>query len=194
MGRNALLCLLIFGLLLLNGCDSKNANNNKTESPQSSVTSNQTLYWIELQGRFNTKDLDRAQKEIPFKIILPSYLPNNQQNYNLPDIEGPLSVSQDNNIEVYVRYVVDCGNNLQGLLKISEINYELTLGNPESDPDLEAIKINNMTVIKTKDDWSSGMTYYYSFNSNDIYYIVVTHDIPVEETNKVVESIIKQIE
>ena len=167
-------------LLMISGCSSQ-------------------LKWTEYEGIFATKDFERAQKEIPFTIILPTYLPYDQQDDNIPDIQGPLKDFQDHErIKVTVAYSVDIQKEKRGLILIYECNYIVSLVDDENDsdvyeynPDLELITIGNIPVIKTKDDWSSD-THYYNFNSNNIYYLVEIHDIPVKECNKVVESMINQ--
>jgi hypothetical protein len=153
-----------------------------------------TPYWEENENRFNTNDSERAQKDIPFPIIIPTYLPRNNPKKVLPDIEGPLSQFQDgNNIEIIIRYSLDIGNYLPGAIMASESNFAYSLGEPVLDPDLELIEIEGIPVVKTKDDFSGGSDAYYSFNSKDIYYNVETHGIPNEESNEIVESMVNQI-
>ncbi len=82
--------LVIIATILLYGCNSQVNPDNGPPSISPPSTSNQTLFWKELQGRFYTKDLARAQKEIPFPILLPTYLPDNEYDIYLPDIDGPL--------------------------------------------------------------------------------------------------------
>jgi len=158
-----------------------------------------TPYWEENENRFNTNDLARAQKEIPFPIIIPTYLPKNNPKKVFPDIEGPLSRFQDeNNIEIIIRYGLDIGNYLPGAVMIYESNCEsyhgFSTGDTEYDPDLEQIEIERILVVKTKDNFSAGFDAYYSYNSEDIYYNVETHGIPNEESNKIVESMVKQLD
>ena len=152
-----------------------------------------TPYWEENENRFNTNDLARAQKEIPFTIILPTYFPEDSRK-KIPDIEGPLSqFQQDDKIEVRIMYDLYPGDNLSGIIIIDETNYASSLGDPELNPELERKIIEGISVVKTKDDWSPGRDAYYSFNSKDIYYNVETHGITNEESFKIVESMIKQI-
>ena len=152
------------------------------------------LAWEEFQGCFYTTDLDRAQGEIPFTILLPTYLPDSEQKTIRPSIDGPLAQFQsDNEIEVNVKYGFDLGYDLPGIILITESNYPLSLGDPELNPELERVEIEGISIIKTKEDWSPGSDAYYSFSSNNIYYVVEIHNLPNEESNKIVNSMIIQI-
>jgi hypothetical protein len=189
-----ILILVIFTLILF-GCNSQINPDNSLASISPSATSNETLVWMELQGRFYTKDLARAQKEIPFTIILPTYLPDNKHEVYLPDIDGPLSeLRNDNEIEVNIKYGFNLGHELPGIIIITESNYISSLGDPELNPELEQVEIQGISVRKTKDDWSPGSDAYYSFNSKNIYYVVETHNLPNEESNKIIESMIAQLD
>ena len=115
--------------------------------------SQMNLAWEEFQGRFYTTDLDRAQEEIPFTILLPTYLPDNEQKTILPSIDGPLAQFQsDNEIEVNVKYGFDLGYDWPGIILITESDFPSSLGDPELDPELERVEIEGISVVKTKDD------------------------------------------
>jgi len=151
-----------------------------------------TPYWIESENRFYTKDINKAQKEISFIIILPTYLPENNKN-NLPEIEGPLKRFQDNDeIEIIIRYGINIGKNYPGAIVIYERNYGYSMGEITLDHEEELIEIEGISVIRTKEEWSE-FDAYYSFNSKSIYYKVEIHGIPNEESYKIVESIIGQL-
>jgi hypothetical protein len=185
------LCYLAFIMLVLTisffGCKSHIA----------------TFYWEEHENQFNTNDLTRARKEIPFPIVIPTYSPENTTKEIFPDIEGPIKQFQgENNIEIIIRYGLDLGNKLHAAVMIYESNFASSLGDPELNLDLELIEIEGVTVIKTKDDFSAGLDSYYSFNSKGIYYNfemhyfyynVETHYLPNKEAYKIVESMIVQI-
>ena len=59
--------------------------------------------WIEYEGQFATKDFKKAQDEIPFTIIMPTYLPYSQQDESIADIQGPLKEYQGDEIETKVK-------------------------------------------------------------------------------------------
>ena len=156
------------------------------------LTGSGSLYWIEVQGRFSTNDLAKAQAEIPFNIVLPTYIPDERKDFLLPHIEGPLYVSSNDNIEIIIRYPLYLGNDIPSHVFITERNSHISLGDPEVNPQLELIEIDGKSVTKTRDDWGSGYGAYFSFSSNNIYFIVETLNLPTEEAMKVVKSLIQQ--
>ena len=184
---------MIIATILFCGCNSKVDSDNDTTSASPPSTSDQTLFWQEIQGHFSTRDIARAQKEIPFIIILPSYLPEDSQN-RIPGIQGTLkSFQEGERIGVEIMYALYPETILSGVIVIRENNYGISIGDPESDHDLELVEIKGISVVKTKDDWSPPIENWYCFNSKDIYYLVELHGLPNEESYKIVESMIIQI-
>ena len=158
-----------------------------------STACNRDTYWIESQGRFFTDDLARAQAKIPFTILLPTYFPDNTDHVP-PMIDGPLD-SNDNRIEVNIKYLLYLSDGISCPVIISESNYPSSLGDPELNPDLELIEIDGKQVIKTKDNFSpEDEGAYFSFKIEDIYIVVETRYLPVEEAKKIVESMIQPME
>lgn len=188
-----LLILLCFVILLHHGCRAETGSDNTSPSTPSSAA-NESIYWTEQEGRFYTNDLARAQAEIPFPIVLPTYIPDKRQDTPPPGIDGPLRTGRDDNeIVVHIKYGFYLGQELLGYIMITESNYPYSLGDPEINLELERIEIEGMFVVKTKDSWSPGFDAYYSFDSNNISYIVETHNLPNEESGKIVESMLNQI-
>jgi hypothetical protein len=186
-----LVFLLVMSLGFLFGCSQMHPIISST-SDVTSNTSNTTLPWIEYQGHYYTKNLEKAQRETPFPILLPSYLPNMEHKVYLPDIDGPLKQNQKGGIEINITYNLKLGSK-PGILIIHESTNSSSLGDVDLNPDLEQIKIQGISVVKTRDDWSPDTDAYYSFNSNNIYYTVETHYLQNDESNKIVESMIKQL-
>jgi hypothetical protein len=184
--------LLSICMVFFCGCSQINPINNTT-STLPSTTLNETVQWMEYQGRFYTKDLERAQKEIPFNILLPTYLPNMKQNTYLPDIDGPLCQSQMDGVTVNIIYKLNPGHGNPEILIIHESDNSMSLGELEVNPDLEQVEIQGISVVKTKDNWSPDTDVYFSFNSQSIFYIVETHYVSNEESYKIVESMIRQL-
>ena len=162
----------------------------------SSTTTNEDLFWMEHEGYFYTTDLDRAQENIPFTILLPEYMPGGGQNIPIPQIDGPLKESQDDieGVEINIEYAINIGDDLPALIIIHECNSSCGIGEPEVDPELEQVMIKGIQVIKTKDEWSPGTDTYYSFNANNIYYVIEMHNLPDDESFMIVESMIIQLE
>ncbi len=187
-----LLILLCFIILLYHGCRVETGSDNTSPSTPSS-TANEPIYWTEQEGRFYTNDLPRAQAETPFPIVLPTYIPDKRQD-TPPGIDGSLRpYGKDGEIEVRIRYAIYISREVTGYMIITESNYPYFREDPETNPELERIEIEGISVVKTKDDWSPGSDAYYGFNSNNIFYFVETHNLSNKESNKIVESMLAQI-
>ena len=155
---------------------------------QNHSTPNVSLDWNELQGKFITKNLDRAQSVIPFTIILPTYLPE-ELTEELPDIKGPLlDYRKSNEIEVHIYYLFPVDTGLPGII-IEERNHHLAL----ADSEIVQIEINGTEVYKTTGDFVLGPGVWFNFNYNNIYYLVEIYNLTYEESVKIVESMINQL-
>lgn len=189
-----LLMLLCFTTFLYHGCCAETGVDNTSPSTPPPAA-NGSIYWMEAQGRFCTNDLARAQAEIPFTILLPTYIPDKREDAPLPQIEGPLRISSsDNEIEVIIRYLVYLGSDIPGHVFITERNSPISLGDPELDPELELIEICGKQVVKTEGNFALGPGVWFSFNLDNIYFVVEVYNLPTEEAVKVVESLIEQAE
>lgn len=159
-------------------------------APPSSA--NEVLYWAEVQGRFYTKNLTRAQEEIPFSIAIPGYLPGKPKNTLLPDIAGPLKeYQQDPEVRIHILYVIDLGNEARGTIEIEESNFPVIPPDPKLNSIVEHVRIAGETVVKVSDNPESLQFF---FNRNGIYIFVESHNLADEEVLKVVESMIQQTE
>lgn len=174
--KKTLKCFMFVTIILLIsfiGCDGK------TEK----------LPWEESFGRFYTKDITRAQKEIPFQILLPTYIPNGQKNSIIPQLTGPLRQYQyDGKVEINILYLVKLDNGVVGTISINESNYPVLPGDPSINPGLESIEINEKVVIR---EGNPPDTIYYYFTQNNIYFVTIFYDFPSAEALKVIESMIK---
>ncbi len=193
------LFLAIIAAIFLYGCHySKNTINISDNNNSSLPADWKNAPWIEIDNRFDTSVLSRAQEQIPFPIILPNYHPENGQVISLPYIEGPLKQFQEeNHVEIIIRFSIILSSTSSVGIMISESNYASSLGEPELNPELEKIEIVGMPVIKTRDDWSISDVYY-SFDSRNTYYNLEAHFLPNKESVKItvfkiVESMIIQI-
>jgi hypothetical protein len=188
------LCFLaIIAVIFLDGCHYSKSTINIGNNNTSSLPTNwKNTPWIEIDNRFDTSDLARAQEQIPFPIILPNYHSDSKQKISLPYIEGPLKQFQeDNNVEIIIRFGIISTPNVAVMISESNNNTS-SLGEPELDPELEKIEIEGMSVLKTRDNWSMSDVYY-SFNSKNIYYNLEAHFIPNEECREIVQSIVESI-
>ena len=190
--RKATLLVLFSVIILGVGCYSQTPPT--TPAPNPSVTPPKPLPWEETYGRFYTKDLTRAQEEIPFPIILPSYVPDKRKDAPPPDIIGPLTeFRDDNDIGVDIKYLLYLGDEILGQIIIKQSNRHISLGDPQLNPELEKIEIDGKWVIKTKDSFAPNESWF-SFNLENVYFLVYFQGLPTEEAIKIVESMIKQIE
>ena len=155
----------------------------------------ETLPWEVSGGQFYTRDLARAQKEIPFPIVLPSYVPDKRTDAPPPGITGPLREYQYNDkVKVDILYIVDLGSEILGIIDISEHNYLIIPGDPELNPDLEPIEICGKEVIKTEGDYSQGPGVVFYFSQDNIYFVVGVYNFTAEEAVKIIVSILEQLD
>ena len=153
-----------------------------------------TLLWRETGARFDTKDLARAQEEIPFAIVLPSYVPGNQGDpaTQLPQITGTLRAYQrDNRVQIEVFYIAELGRDTFGVVRIRAANYPVVPGDPETNPDNQYVEIAGKTMIKTEGNFQEGPGIIFYFNQGGIYYEVGVYNFPSNDAFKVVESLVR---
>ena len=155
----------------------------------SNRTHSSTLPWVEGNGYFYTRDLIKAQAEIPFDIVLPTYPEKMGTIY--PEIQGPLKENQDNGkVEIEINYIIALNKEKKGIIWITEYNYVVLPPTPETNPSLEYIEIDGLNVIRSIDT-SRPIRYY--FNQNGIYFIVrfLQYDPHEKEAIKIIESMIE---
>lgn len=192
MGTTTPLILVVLWIVFfgsLYGCSHTNPNGYEIPSE----TSSGILPWVEYEGRFYTKDLERAQQEIPFSLLLPAYLPETGNGPYSPDINGPLRQTQNPNIMVEIKYDLGGESKTLKIVIIKEANVSYSLPDPALNPQLEQIEILGVSVVKTREDWSPDTDVYYSFNFEGIYYFIETHNLPNIEVYTMVESMIGQL-
>jgi hypothetical protein len=194
-----LIPVLFYALIINSGCTTASNSLFWTEYQGELVTHypDGTPDRTEVQRRFATNDLAKAQKEIPFEIILPTYIPGKEHNRQMV-IDGPLD-TEGTSVEIRIKYDVDIGDPKAVMILVTETNGPLSLGDVQLNPDLEVININGLEVTKVKDEFTKTNTYF-SFNHNDVYYLVEmslfenNNSFKIdEESLKIVESLINQL-
>lgn len=154
----------------------------------SSGCSCKSLPWEERHDRFYTRDIVRAQEEIPFIIITPNYIPKIHGDIRYPGIVGTLKEYQiDGKAGILITYFTEY--NKESFIEIEEYNFPTTLGDPEINPNLEIVNIQNTEVVRSVYEYNT----YFSFNKDEIYYLLYFQYVPLEEAEKVVESMLKQL-
>jgi hypothetical protein len=155
--------------------------------------SNRKIVWFkDPNGRFHTNDLKRAQKEIPFTIVIPNYIPDILGNNYVYGIVGPFKDDTNNSVSVQITYVQ---KDFQ--IYISEYNVlRVIQPNDELKPiyrDVDGIK-----VLQQEAQMAGGSGIIeglrFNWNRNRLSFEVVIYNIPEEEGIKIVESMITQTE
>jgi low affinity Fe/Cu permease len=142
-------------------------------------------------GEFYTHDLVKAQAKIPFRIIVPTYFPGNVKGISLPSIQGIIN-KENNNIEVNIRYVLYLNSEAPSDIIIIESNHPFDLGDPKLDPQLVSTEILGRQVVKEEFNHPLGPSSAFSFNSDNIYFVVLLANLSTDEAMKIVESMIEQ--
>jgi hypothetical protein len=147
--------------------------------------------WQESGGFFITIDAERAQKEIPFTLVLPTYIPPDKRNIiPPPNIKGLLPQFRENNeVNITILYSIKYQDDSYRVIIIDEYNYPLIFPDPEDDPELEYINIAGIHVIQDKNQ----KPIHFYFNGNGIYFVVESNDMPYEDAFRMVDSMIKQL-
>jgi hypothetical protein len=155
-----------------------------------SDSSNEASWFRDPQGHFHTNDVERAQKEIPFTIILPQYLPE-YMDPNLFKIIGPFKDAYLEGIEIEIEYIT--GDNL---IYISEQNVRLVM---EPNEEMEPVYYNiagtrvlrQQSFLYGASETKEGLRF--DWNQDGLTFAVSVFSISEEEGLKIVESMVKQI-
>ncbi|MFC1974087.1 hypothetical protein ACFLU2_01885 [Chloroflexota bacterium] len=183
--RYLVIVLAVVVLTMLLGCNSKE----------------QELFWAEIEewGQFSTNNLERAQNEVPFRITIPTYLPDKISKY--PEIKGSLleQWSEKNAfLEIIYRHTEDFW---EGIIWIEEYNFPMRGPDPELNPGYSYVEIAGIDVIETEhnlttyeSDGEMGVLWGYRFywNQENIYFVASIYGYEHSEAIKVVKSMIRQ--
>jgi hypothetical protein len=153
----------------------------------------ETLWVVDSHGWFHTNDLERAQQEIPFTIIVPTYLPDNLDPYNPYMIDGPVKGSFENeNIRVRISYQAE-GERIIDIIENSE--FILMLPNPDLNPiylDIAGIQVLQQETGLLGETIIEGLGF--DWNQSGHTYSVQVFSYSQDEAIKIVESMIEQVE
>jgi hypothetical protein len=190
-----LISLILCSAIILSVCGcSQSYSNNITNTHVFTSDEPTHLPWEEYLGYFYTLDIVRAQKEIPFSIIIPTYIPDKREITLYPNIKGPLSTIQNNNqVTIEILYNIDYGDDNPSMIHIFEMNFPVLPADPEVDPRYSNIDISGKNIIWTEGISSGDTVFYFHFNHENIYYEVGLYALPYDEAIKIVESMINQL-
>jgi len=186
--RYLLVLLVVIAVTMLLGC-----------SP-----TDQELFWFESEefGQFSTLDLERAQNEVPFMIIVPTYLPDKISEH--PSIRGPLLEQwSDRDAYLEMAYLHTGGGLYEGAVLIEEHNRPMRGPDPDLNPGYVYVDITGVEVIETEHNlWPYKLDegpidlwgYIYWWNQENIYFKAAVYGYDHSEAIKVVESMIQQMQ
>jgi hypothetical protein len=150
------------------------------------------------RGMFYTYDLERAQEELPFTIILPTYLPDNMREY--PYLEGTLrhGVKADKPEVRVIFQEVEAWKG--GGIEIYERNYTMLPPSTEDNPELFYIDIEGVQVLVDKLGLSQGSPentnatqgWEFWWDRQNIYFDVSIYQYDWDTATKMIESMIQQ--
>jgi hypothetical protein len=146
--------------------------------------------WVtDSNNYFHTNDVKRAQREVPFTIILPTYLPDDMDP-NYPDqIDGPVKALNYHEVEIKITYIKGDRS-----IYISEQNVKLVMA-PTEELDPIYLDIAGTKVLRQKAQMagSSGITegLVFDWNQNGLTFAVQVFSVSEEEAVKIIESMIK---
>jgi hypothetical protein len=162
--------------------------------PGCTQSSGEEIFWVvDSQGMFHTSDLERAQQEIPFTIILPTYLPDNLDPDSPYEIGGPVKgSSEDENVRVWISYKAEG----ERLIEIEENSRAtIMLPTPSLNPvhlDIAGIQVLQQDTYLYGETTIEGLAFYW--NQVGLTFSVLVFSYNQNEAIKIVESMIEQID
>jgi hypothetical protein len=153
-------------------------------------TGSNTFWVIDSDNHFHTTDIERAQNEVPFSIIFPTYLPDGMDPKSPNLISGPIKALGYHEVEIIIDYVDD-----DRRVYIYEQNVRLNW-QPTEELDPIYLDIAGIKILCQKAQMlsSSGTTEGLGFhwNQDSLTISVSIYSISQEEGIKIIESMVKQ--
>jgi hypothetical protein len=154
--------------------------------------SSKTSWIIDQNKHFHTNDVERAQREVPFDIIFPTYLPDGMDPQKPTVIDGPTKSLGYREVEIEIKYI-----DADRRIYINEQNVRLTWEpTKELDPvylDISGIKVlHQKTGMVGSSGRTEGLGFYW--NQGDLTISVDIYSISKEEGIKIIESMVTQME
>lgn len=165
----------------------------------------ESLAWeTDQQGLFYTQDVSKAEEEVGFRILTPTYLPDNL--CGPPHIIGPVQGSlwmSDNDDEVGVELTYGAPDTVEGLLILNEWNFEFGPPDPNINEGYEVFRIDETEVVEKEhietivggggpDGFIDHPGFLFWWNDGDIYYQAGIYHYERDEAVRIIESMIEQ--
>lgn len=186
----AVIVSVVIGLL---GCNSKSGAGQIYEKNPGGPETQGLTSQVGSSGSF----IDRAQKDTPFRIVVPSYLPSNLfPRYIAPPMKGA-----DGGIESGLVLIYGAGgDDTEGLIEIHEWGYPVGPPDPKLNTDYQSFLIQDTEVVRTRHNkgflTSDGPVnhpgYLFYWNQNEVYFEVGIYHYDYAEAIKVIESMIQE--
>ncbi|MFC1974074.1 hypothetical protein ACFLU2_01810 [Chloroflexota bacterium] len=150
---------------------------------------------------WGTDGLEDAQKEVPFNIIVPTYLPHNLDKY--PAIIGPVKeawLKKERGLEMHYKALEGIE---QGQVEILEYNWPVTGLDPGLNLGHVYVEIAGVEVVEKEHNLSPIISgkgqidlwgYVYWWSQDNIYFEVAVYGYDHSEAIKVVESMVLQMQ
>jgi hypothetical protein len=153
-------------------------------------TAVQSTWFRDPNGHFNTNDVKLAQKEIPFTIVVPSYVPDILGTDYSFVITGPFENGYYKSVEVRITYTKDD----RYIFIVEQNNYRVMGPIEELDPvyhDISGTRVlQEISGMAGSSGITEGLGFYW--NPDDLTFEVQIFNIPEEDGVKIVESMIQQ--
>ena len=153
------------------------------------------LWFVDHRGVFHTYNIEKAQAQIPFRIILPTYFPPDLSTD--PLFEGLMEETQpEASVGIRVKYREVVGGSY--LIRINESNWTATIL-PSSESTSRYLDIQDTEVLvnetdgaMTEDGWESHPALSFWWKKNGVLFHVTIGKYTEDEAIKIIKSMIDQ--
>jgi hypothetical protein len=177
----SILLSILYVLVLCNSCNTQKPTN----------SSRYYTVWFSNPKEYRTNDITTAQKETPFTIILPIYLP--KEFSTLPDFAGLAKKDFNNESPITITYqsykrvpiVIEEYNEIHNVIPSAVVSTYLIYS------DVQVLE-QETQLMSIKDDQSTLVPgFIYTWNKNNVHFEVTIAEYGKEEAQKVIGSMIK---
>ena len=164
-------------------------------NPEASVNGNTGKVWfVDSDGVVQTNDLERLQRETPFEIVLPVYLPVELSDSPLT-FTKEVGVYTDTDVRIQFTYT---NYPTAKMITIDETNYQHGwTPNYENNPvyfeidGTEVLRETNNGYVRDGEIYVLVDVYFYTWYRNSVSYVVHIRGYSETESRKIMESMIQ---